>query len=73
MAIEGVERLKSLSFDEAHWKLKGPECGDPNHLIGECSKPPKDKNQRALLEALEYILVMAGEEEIEKVKDEYVL
>ncbi|GKF41840.1 zf-CCHC domain-containing protein, partial [Tanacetum coccineum] len=21
-------------------------CGDPNHLIGECSKPPKDKNQR---------------------------
>nr|GEV74957.1 zf-CCHC domain-containing protein/UBN2 domain-containing protein [Tanacetum cinerariifolium] len=22
-------------------------CGDPNHLIGECPKPPKDKNQRA--------------------------
>nr|GEY18669.1 zf-CCHC domain-containing protein/DUF4219 domain-containing protein/UBN2 domain-containing protein [Tanacetum cinerariifolium] len=21
-------------------------CGDSNHLIGECSKPPKDKNQR---------------------------
>ncbi|GJX80347.1 retrovirus-related pol polyprotein from transposon TNT 1-94 [Tanacetum coccineum] len=21
-------------------------CGDPNHLIGECPKPPKDKNQR---------------------------
>nr|GEX22942.1 retrovirus-related Pol polyprotein from transposon TNT 1-94 [Tanacetum cinerariifolium] len=21
-------------------------CGDPNHLIGECSKPVKDKNQR---------------------------
>ncbi|GJY03542.1 zf-CCHC domain-containing protein [Tanacetum coccineum] len=20
-------------------------CGDPNHLIGECPKPPKDKNQ----------------------------
>nr|GFA13843.1 alpha/beta hydrolases superfamily protein [Tanacetum cinerariifolium] len=19
-------------------------CGDPNHLIGECLKPPKDKN-----------------------------
>ncbi|GKD00969.1 zf-CCHC domain-containing protein [Tanacetum coccineum] len=22
-------------------------CGDANHLIGECPKPPKDKNQRA--------------------------
>ncbi|GJZ30403.1 zf-CCHC domain-containing protein [Tanacetum coccineum] len=22
-------------------------CGDPNHLIGECPKPPKDKNLRA--------------------------
>ncbi|GJV06745.1 zf-CCHC domain-containing protein, partial [Tanacetum coccineum] len=25
-------------------------CGDPNHLIGECPKPPKDKNQRAFIE-----------------------
>ncbi|GJR03725.1 zf-CCHC domain-containing protein [Tanacetum coccineum] len=24
-------------------------CGDPNHLIGECIKPPKDKNQRAFV------------------------
>ncbi|GJT68483.1 zf-CCHC domain-containing protein [Tanacetum coccineum] len=24
-------------------------CGDPNHLIRECPKPPKDKNQRALV------------------------
>nr|GEV58578.1 alpha/beta hydrolases superfamily protein [Tanacetum cinerariifolium] len=23
--------------------------GDPNHLIGECPKPPKDKNQRAFV------------------------
>ncbi|GJW99787.1 zf-CCHC domain-containing protein [Tanacetum coccineum] len=23
-------------------------CGDPNHLIGECPKPSKNKNQRAL-------------------------
>nr|GEU74380.1 copia protein [Tanacetum cinerariifolium] len=27
-------------------------CGDPNHLIGKCPKPPKDKNQRAFLEGL---------------------
>ncbi|GJU75604.1 retrovirus-related pol polyprotein from transposon TNT 1-94 [Tanacetum coccineum] len=25
-------------------------CGDPNNLIGECPKPPKDKNQRAFVE-----------------------
>ncbi|GJW90113.1 alpha/beta hydrolases superfamily protein [Tanacetum coccineum] len=24
-------------------------CEDPNHLIGECPKPPKDKNQRAFI------------------------
>ncbi|GJY92616.1 zf-CCHC domain-containing protein [Tanacetum coccineum] len=24
-------------------------CGDPNHLIGECPEPPKDKNQRAFV------------------------
>ncbi|GJX29507.1 zf-CCHC domain-containing protein, partial [Tanacetum coccineum] len=24
-------------------------CGDPNHLIGECPKPPRDKNQRAFV------------------------
>ncbi|GJW55917.1 zf-CCHC domain-containing protein [Tanacetum coccineum] len=25
-------------------------CGDPNHLIGECPKPPRDKNQRDFVE-----------------------
>ncbi|GJT47532.1 zf-CCHC domain-containing protein [Tanacetum coccineum] len=24
-------------------------CGDPNHLIGECPKPPRSKNQRAFV------------------------
>ncbi|GJU30100.1 zf-CCHC domain-containing protein [Tanacetum coccineum] len=24
-------------------------CGNPNHLIGECPKPPKDKDQRAFV------------------------
>ncbi|GJY17442.1 zf-CCHC domain-containing protein [Tanacetum coccineum] len=24
-------------------------CGDPNHLIGGCLKPPKDKNERAFV------------------------
>ncbi|GJR30864.1 hypothetical protein Tco_1107096, partial [Tanacetum coccineum] len=25
------------------------ECGDPNHFIGECSKPPKNTDQRAFI------------------------
>ncbi|GKG47140.1 alpha/beta hydrolases superfamily protein, partial [Tanacetum coccineum] len=29
---------------------KSFRCGDPNHLIGECPKPSKDKNQRAFVE-----------------------
>nr|GEW04169.1 zf-CCHC domain-containing protein/UBN2 domain-containing protein [Tanacetum cinerariifolium] len=32
-------------------------CGDPNHLIGECPKPPKDKNQRAFVAVLGAIAV----------------
>ncbi|GJY19125.1 retrovirus-related pol polyprotein from transposon TNT 1-94 [Tanacetum coccineum] len=30
-------------------KRKCFRCGDPNHLIGECPKPPRDKNQRAFV------------------------
>nr|GEY91026.1 alpha/beta hydrolases superfamily protein [Tanacetum cinerariifolium] len=29
-------------------------CGDLNHLIGECPKPPKDKNQRAFVGGLRF-------------------
>ncbi|GJZ86284.1 zf-CCHC domain-containing protein [Tanacetum coccineum] len=32
-------------------------CGDPNHLIGECPKLPKDKNQNSLVEVLGAIAV----------------
>nr|GEU45316.1 alpha/beta hydrolases superfamily protein [Tanacetum cinerariifolium] len=37
------------SRDDKNGKIdkKCFRCGDPNNLIGECSKPPKDKNQRA--------------------------
>ncbi|GKD27207.1 zf-CCHC domain-containing protein, partial [Tanacetum coccineum] len=45
-------------------------CGDPNHLIGECPKPPKDKNQRAFVEGS---WSDSGEEDDEKVKDEMCL
>ncbi|GKE69201.1 zf-CCHC domain-containing protein, partial [Tanacetum coccineum] len=45
-------------------------CGDPNHLIGECPKPPKDKNQRSFVEGS---WSDSGEEDYEKVKDETCL
>nr|GEU84188.1 zf-CCHC domain-containing protein/UBN2 domain-containing protein [Tanacetum cinerariifolium] len=45
-------------------------CGDPNHLIGECPKPPKDKNQRAFVEGT---WSDSSEEDDEKVKDETCL
>ncbi|GJS01250.1 retrovirus-related pol polyprotein from transposon TNT 1-94 [Tanacetum coccineum] len=45
-------------------------CDDPNHLIGECPKPPKDKNQRAFVEGS---WSDNGEEDDEKVKDETCL
>nr|GEU47514.1 reverse transcriptase domain-containing protein [Tanacetum cinerariifolium] len=45
-------------------------CGDPNHLIGEFPKPPKDKNQRAFIGGS---WNDCGEEDDEKVKDETCL
>ncbi|GJV16464.1 retrovirus-related pol polyprotein from transposon TNT 1-94, partial [Tanacetum coccineum] len=46
------------------------KCGDPNHLIGECPKPPRDKNQRAFVGGS---WSDSGEEDDEKVKDKTCL
>ncbi|GKF90829.1 retrovirus-related pol polyprotein from transposon TNT 1-94, partial [Tanacetum coccineum] len=45
-------------------------CGDPNHLIRECPKPPRDKNQRAFVEGS---WSDSGEKYDEKIKDETCL
>ncbi|GKB95175.1 zf-CCHC domain-containing protein [Tanacetum coccineum] len=45
-------------------------CGDPNHLIGECSKPPKNNDQRAFIGGA---WSDNGEDEVEKTKDETCL
>ncbi|GJZ63804.1 retrovirus-related pol polyprotein from transposon TNT 1-94 [Tanacetum coccineum] len=42
-------------------------CGDPNHLIRESPKPPKDKNQSAFVRGS---WSDSGEEDDEKAKDE---
>ncbi|GJU87149.1 zf-CCHC domain-containing protein [Tanacetum coccineum] len=44
--------------------------GDPNHLVGECPKPPKDKNQRAFVRGS---WSDSSEEDDEKAKDETCL
>ncbi|GJS06398.1 retrovirus-related pol polyprotein from transposon TNT 1-94 [Tanacetum coccineum] len=46
------------------------KCGDPNHLIGECPKPPKDKNQRAFVGGY---WSDSGEEDDEKDKEKMCL
>nr|GEU61928.1 zf-CCHC domain-containing protein/UBN2 domain-containing protein [Tanacetum cinerariifolium] len=45
-------------------------CGDRNHLIGECPKSPKDKNQRAFVEGS---WSDSSEKDDEKVKNETCL
>nr|GEY69371.1 zf-CCHC domain-containing protein/UBN2 domain-containing protein [Tanacetum cinerariifolium] len=45
-------------------------CDDPNHLNGECPKPPKEKNQRAFIRGSWSDI---GKEDDEKVKDETCL
>nr|GEW96752.1 copia protein [Tanacetum cinerariifolium] len=45
-------------------------CGDPNHLIGECPKPPKDKNQRVFVGGS---WSDSCEEDDEKIKNETCL
>nr|GEV33411.1 zf-CCHC domain-containing protein/DUF4219 domain-containing protein/UBN2 domain-containing protein [Tanacetum cinerariifolium] len=60
------------SRDEKNDKRDGKcfRCGDPNHLIGECSKPLKDKNQRAFVEGS---WSNSGKEDDEKVKNKMCL
>nr|GEV97260.1 Gag-protease polyprotein [Tanacetum cinerariifolium] len=63
--IEESKDITSLSLDELIENLKTFQrcrddkngkndrkyfrCSDPNHVIGECPKPPKDKNKRVFV------------------------
>ncbi|GJZ27965.1 hypothetical protein Tco_0572612 [Tanacetum coccineum] len=62
--------MKSVRLPVAKTKSTPWRCGDPNHLIGECPKPSKDKNQRAFVGGS---WSDSGEEDDEKVKDETCL
>nr|GEV84967.1 retrovirus-related Pol polyprotein from transposon TNT 1-94 [Tanacetum cinerariifolium] len=56
--------MKSVRLPEVKTKSTPWRCGEPNHLIGECLKPPKDKNQRAFVGGS---WSDSGEEEDEKI------
>ncbi|GKA33035.1 retrovirus-related pol polyprotein from transposon TNT 1-94, partial [Tanacetum coccineum] len=68
------ERQKDLSKKPRRQndksKRKCFRCKDPNHLIGECLKPPRDKNQRAFVGGF---WSDSGEEDDEKIQDEICL
>ncbi|GJZ79521.1 zf-CCHC domain-containing protein [Tanacetum coccineum] len=66
------KKIFQRSCDDKHDKddRKCFRCDDPNHLIRECPKPPKDKNQRAFVEGS---WSDSGEGDDEKVKNETCL
>ncbi|GJR87769.1 retrovirus-related pol polyprotein from transposon TNT 1-94 [Tanacetum coccineum] len=66
-----LETSRSSSKEEnGKSERKCFRCGDPNHLIGECPKPPRDKNQRAFVGGS---WSDSSEEDDEKIKNETCL
>nr|GEU47078.1 retrovirus-related Pol polyprotein from transposon TNT 1-94 [Tanacetum cinerariifolium] len=65
-------KAKKKSSDEECLtsRSKDEDCGNPNHLIEECPKQPKDKNQRAFIGGS---WSDSGKEDDEKVKNETCL
>ncbi|GJX82777.1 zf-CCHC domain-containing protein [Tanacetum coccineum] len=64
----GDRKIFQRSRNDGYGKSKRKcfRCGDPNHLIGECSKPPKNNDQRAFIGGA---WSNNGEDEVEKTKD----
>ncbi|GJX80944.1 hypothetical protein Tco_0329093 [Tanacetum coccineum] len=66
---EDEEYAMAVRDFKKFFKRRG-RCGDPNYLIGECPKPPKDMNQKAFVGGS---WSDRGEEDDEKAKDETCL
>ncbi|GJR93470.1 retrovirus-related pol polyprotein from transposon TNT 1-94 [Tanacetum coccineum] len=62
------QRSRNDGYDKSERKCF--RCGDPSHFIGECSKPPKNNDQRAFIGGA---WSENGEDEVEKTKDEACL
>ncbi|GKG27167.1 alpha/beta hydrolases superfamily protein, partial [Tanacetum coccineum] len=62
------QRSRNDGYDKSERKCF--RCGDLNYFIGECSKLPKNTNQRAFIGE---VWSDNGEDEVEKTKDEACL
>ncbi|GJY22105.1 hypothetical protein Tco_0394671 [Tanacetum coccineum] len=62
---EDEEYAMAVKEFKKFFKRRGNLCGDPNHLIGECSKPSKNNDQRAFIGGA---WSDNGEDEVEKTK-----
>ncbi|GJS72225.1 alpha/beta hydrolases superfamily protein [Tanacetum coccineum] len=62
------QRSRNDGYDKSERKCF--RCGDPSHFIGECSKPPKNNDQRAFIGGA---WSENREDEVEKTKDEACL
>ncbi|GJR80526.1 retrovirus-related pol polyprotein from transposon TNT 1-94 [Tanacetum coccineum] len=62
------QRNRNDGYDKSERKCF--RCGDPSHFIGECSKPPKNNDQRAFIGGA---WSDNGEDEVEKTKYETCL
>ncbi|GKA20139.1 hypothetical protein Tco_0700128 [Tanacetum coccineum] len=65
---EDKEYAMAVRDFKKFFKRRG-RCGDTNHLIGECPKPPKDKNQEHSLEVLG---VIAARKMMKRLKTKHV-
>ncbi|GJX07295.1 zf-CCHC domain-containing protein [Tanacetum coccineum] len=70
--LQNDKKTFQRSRDDKNGKsdIKCFRCSDLNHLIGECPKPPKDKNQRAFVRGS---WSDSGEEDDEKINNEIYL
>nr|GEU89145.1 zf-CCHC domain-containing protein/UBN2 domain-containing protein [Tanacetum cinerariifolium] len=68
----GDRKTFQRSRNDGYGKSEGKcfRCGDPNHLIGKCLKPPKNNDQRVFIGGA---WSDNGEDEVEKTKDETCL
>ncbi|GKC21933.1 hypothetical protein Tco_1024083 [Tanacetum coccineum] len=66
---EDEEYVMAVRYINKFFKRRG-RCEDPNHRIGECPKPSKDKNQRAFVRGS---WSDSDEKDDEKAKDETCL
>ncbi|GKA12305.1 copia protein [Tanacetum coccineum] len=68
--VKRLERQRKSSTSQPRRRKYGQSGDSKNHFIGECSKPPKNTDQRAFIRG---VWSDNGEDEVEKTRDEACL